>query len=244
MRTRKNKRQTLRNTYGTVTLPKGLILYHTSSAVFDPKIRGSMIFFTFHPSEWAFFRDDVTTKVELTKPVRLFFMVKTIYRQRIISLIHIIKNSNTIVRGHLYRHKDINLDSFIPYLTAENLDGWFTTVCNQTAVDVALINDSSYYKVLSTERTNREMSLYPEYKENLYYPLYTLQFPIKLHIHKKYKAAIDDYVRMGDNFAFQIILENAQIEYFDGPDKDILWNCPVEFRDRLSNSVISCTNKT
>ena len=225
MRTRKNKRQTLRNTYGSVILPKGLILYHTSSAVFDPKIRGSMIFFTFHPSEWAFFRDEVTTKVELTKPVRLFFMVKTIFHLRIITLLQILTNNMNTMYNNLYRYKDINFDTYISYLKAENLDGWFSTVCNQTAVEVALINDSTYYKVLSTERTNRKMSLDTEYKENLYYPVYTQQLPIKLHIHRKYKAAIDDYMRQTHYYVFQVVLNNAQIEYFDGPDKDILWKC-------------------
>ena len=223
--TRKVKRQTLKNTYGSMVLPKGLILYHTSSAVFDPRINDPMMFFTFHPSEWSGFPDEVITKVELTKTVRLFFMVKTINRLKIISLLNTLTNSLDTPYKNLNKQYNINLKCYIPYLEAENLDGWFSTVENKTAVEVALINKPSYFKVLSTSKTNRTWILDSDYKNNLNYPLYTQQIPIKLHIHKKYQEAFDDYMRREHDFVFQIVLENAQIEYFDGPDKDILWKC-------------------
>ena len=223
--TRKVKRQTLKNTYGSMVLPKGLILYHTSSAVFDPRINDPMMFFTFHPCEWSTFPDEMVTKVELTKTLCVFFMVKTILYLRIISLLRTLTNSPDTPFISLNRSRHNSIKSYIPYLEAENLDGWFSTVDNRFESEVALINKPSYYKVLSTLKSNRRLILNPDYKNNIHYPIYTQQFPIKLHIHKKYKEAIDEYTSKSYDFIFQIVLENAQIEYFDGPDKDILWKC-------------------
>jgi hypothetical protein len=184
-----------------------------------------MIFFTFHPSEWSGFPDEVITKVELTKTVRLFFMVKTINRLKIISLLNTLTNSLDTPYKNLNKQYNINLKCYIPYLEAENLDGWFSTIENRTAVEVALINKPSHFKVLSTSKSNQTWVVDSNYKTNILFPLYTRQFPIKLHIHRKYKEAIDDYMKQKSYLIFQFVLENAQIEYFDGPDKDILWRC-------------------
>jgi hypothetical protein len=224
-KTLKIKKQTLQNTYGTVILPKGLILYHTSSSLFNPINKDSMIFFTFHPSEWSNFPDEVVTKVQLNKSLRLFFMVKNIYKFRIHSLLNTLTNSLDAPFKNLNKQYDINLKCYVPYLLAENLDGWFSTVENKTAVEIALINNPSYYTVLSTQKTVRRWVTEGDYKTNINYPVYTQQFPIKMCIHKKYKQCIEDYMKGEICFIFQLVLENAQMEYFDGPTTDILWKC-------------------
>ena len=224
-RTRKNKRQTLRNTYGSVILPKGLILYHTSSYAFEPKKKGPMIFFTFHPSEWTDIDNDLVTKVELTKTLRVFFMVKTIIRGKVISLLNTLTNSLHINGKDLNKRYNKNLECYIPYLEAENLDGWVSTIENRVEVEIALINIPENFKVLSTERIKENWSSYSEYNRKKFNVIHTHQFPIKLHIHKKYKTIIEDYMRQTHYYVFQVVLNNAQIEYFDGPDKDILWKC-------------------
>lgn len=215
--TRKFKKPTLQNTYGSMILPKGLILYHTSSTTFNPQ--NSMIFFTFHPSEWSNFNDEVITKVELKKNIKLFFMVKDIFKLKVISLLNTLTKSVDTPYKNLNKQYNLNLKCYLPYLKAENFDGWFSTV------EIALINNPSYFTAFPTEKTNRAWAMDSDYKNNIQYPIYTQKFPIKLRIHIKYKPAIDKYMSTEIYFPFQLVLENADIEYFDGPTKDLFWKC-------------------
>jgi hypothetical protein len=60
--------------YGEVILKKDFILYHTSDNIFLNKPKHPMLFCTFHPSEW-FYGEDFITTIKLKKDVSLFFMI-------------------------------------------------------------------------------------------------------------------------------------------------------------------------
>jgi hypothetical protein len=223
--TRKSKRPTLRNTYGYMTLPKGLILYHNSTnPTFDTKTKNSMIFFTFHPSEWQNFKNETLTTIRLNKPLQLFFMVEMIRNYQVFHLLNVLTNKSRSYVSNLDKQYDHNLQCYIPYLEAENLDGWFSSVEGKSAVEIALINRPDYFTVLSSGVPQYDCR-HDWFKTNFRFPIYTQKFPIKLHINLKFKEEIEKYAHNEPFTPFQIVLENAQIEYFDKPIKKIVWSC-------------------
>jgi hypothetical protein len=151
-------------------------------------------------------------------------MVKDINNLRIKSLLDTLTNNMNVNYKNLNKQYNVNLKCYLPYLKGENFDGWFSTVENKTAVEVALINNPDLFTVLETQRINRIWSS-DDYKTNIHYPINTQINPIKLRLNSRYKATIDKYMLENHYFPFQIVLENAVIEYFDGPTKDIYWNC-------------------
>ena len=74
----------LKEVYGDVILKKDIIVYHTSEECFNYKgeEEKSMLFCTFHPSEYGMIGDNVTT-VKLKRDVSLFFMIEDIKKARI-----------------------------------------------------------------------------------------------------------------------------------------------------------------
>jgi hypothetical protein len=222
--TRKIRAPTLRNTYGYITLPKGLILYNNSQSSFDTKTKNSMIFFTFHPSEWQNFQDEILTTIQLTKTLQVFFMVERIRSLKVFHLLNVLINKLQNHVSNLDKQHNHNLKCYIPYLNAENLDGWFSSVEGKSAVEIALINNPSYFTVLSSERPKYDCRK-DWFKKNFRFPIYTQKFPLKLYINIKFREEIEKYLEHEHYFPFQIVLENAHIEYFDKPIKKIMWKC-------------------
>lgn len=221
--TRKSQKYKPANTYGFMILPEGLILYHKATTpTFETKIKERpMIFFTFHPSEWRNLPDETYTTIKLNKPLKLFFMVDYIGHV-IKSLLPTLINQSFLYASNLDKNIEINLNRFLPYLKAENFDGWFSSVECRMEVEVGLINDSSYYTILSkTEPKYNPISdlRYMKFR----YPIHTKDFPILLNINEKYKDEIEKYMKKERNYPFQIVLENAKITYFNKPIKHMIW---------------------
>lgn len=202
-----------------MTLPKGLFLYHTSSdPVFKINNEKPMLFLVFHPSEW---HNDTIVKIKLNKPIQVLFMIDDIRKFLVYSLLSSITNKTTN-RSNLNKQDDRNLKCYIPYLKAENLDGWFTSIENKSAVEVAIINNPTYYTVINSGKGEYQID---NFKLNVNFPIYTKDYPVIININKRYKRNIEKYMDSDHEYPFQIVLENAQITYFNAAIKPIFWKC-------------------
>ena len=223
--------------YGSITLPKGMKLYHASASKICSLPNKPVLFLTLHPSEW-YMEDAHIAVIELQRDVTLLFMIKDIKEMRIISSLNDFlgkPNSN------LAKMNYDNVKQWIPYLQNEGLDGWMSSIENKTAIEFAIINDMSIINIVDCLpiQYNWSNSTVNYNDDNTYtlkpknwgtvYPLYTFMYPVKIHIHERFRDKIEAYkkkVSEDDPFgtAFSVLLENASISYFDGViDKSIRW---------------------
>ncbi len=149
----------MRNNFGEVIIKKDSILYRTTdNKNFMYNESKPMLFCTFHPSEYTL--KEYMSFIKLKRDVSLFFMIKDIKDNNIISLLPDlvdkrnddikIKNKKTI----LYKNKIENLACFCNELKKENFDGWFTSIEDFQQIEVALINENSLYEIVKTETIN------------------------------------------------------------------------------------------
>ncbi len=219
----------LATTYGVVYLPKGTWLYHVSQKSICDLPQKSMLFMTYHPSEW-YSEDSYVSIIELQKDVRLLFMVNLIRNLRIYSALNeLLGYTNTTLAKMNYE----KIKKWIPYLQNEGLDGWMTSIENKTAIEIAIRMDPTILKIVdcspiqynwkNANYVNTE--LVPKNWGSVY-PLFS--GPFKLILNKRFKPQIDNYqtqIHEEDprGTAFSVFLENAELIYIDEPVQTIRW---------------------
>ena len=109
---------------------------------------------------------------------------------------------------------------FLEKLEKENLDGWLASIENRSHVEVAILNDSSIFEAISFEplrknwRNGNCLGGIPECKNwGTLYPISSRTIPIFFQLNEKYKQLIEEYIKYGLEYAFQVILENSNIQY-------------------------------
>lgn len=232
-KTRKRTRKGyLKTSYGIVNLPKGFILYHVSKDKLCSLPNKSVIFMTLHPSEF-YYGDAYLSMIEIQKDISLLFMVKYIHKMRIYSSLDEYIEEKTNLAKINYN----KIISWIPFLERENLSGWFSSIENKTAIEFAIVNDTSILKIIDcspllynwkNSTYNKDMKLIPkQWGEN--YSISSMQMPVEFIINSRFKPQIEEYQRQvseEDPFgtAFSILLNNAKITYFDAPLQIIKWS--------------------
>jgi len=227
-----------RDVYGTMTIPKDSILYHSSYTEFKLNNTKPMLFLTFHPSDW---HGEYVTRIKLKRDITILFMV---YPGKIRGLsLHPLLNILINKPGHnLNKQKDSNLRCYVTELQKEGLDGWFSTIEGRTSIEVAIINDNTVYEIVETEEYNNNMiNSYTKIDEDTgnainiptnwgeKYPISTINLPLILNINSKYKVIIEALQKFTEEggilFPIQVILNNANITYFDKDIPKIIWKC-------------------
>ena len=225
----------MRESYGEVILKKDFILYHTSDNVFKNKPKHLMLFCTFHPSEW-FYGEDFITTIKLKKDVSLFFMIDFDYSITLSSYLPIFTNLS--IHLHKINHTNSQLLFYHNELKNNNFDGWFNSnVIDKTYLEVALLNDSDSFEVVKTERLKKDWSrennannIVTLKKWGVKYPMFSLNIPVIFKLNKRYEKSIKKYIKTSINnkfypkCCFQILLQNAFIKYHKGEFKNIVWN--------------------
>jgi len=221
----------LRTSYGTVRVPKGSILYHatTSNTCILPD--KPMLFTTLHPSDW-YAEDIYISVIELQRDIELLFMVSLIHKTRIFSSLnkYLGENNTNLAKMNYGRIK-----SWLPFLQSEKLDGWFSSIENGYAIELALIHDPTILKILECNpiRYNWTNSKYvnnsitPKHWGSVY-PLSATTIPFQLVLNERYRTQIENYKKLIASeeplsTTLSIILENADINYFEGAVDDIKW---------------------
>jgi len=232
--TRKRRPKLLRSSYGVVILPKGTKLYHISFdklCTLSDKSDRPLLFTTLHPSEW-YMEDTHVSVIELQRDVTLLFMVKMIHKLRVISALN---DYLGVPCSNLLKQNCNKIKKWMPFLQKENLDGWFSSIENRSAVEFAIINNPYVLKIIdcipirfnwNNSSLRSDFTVVPK-QWGTTYPISSLKIPLKFILNSRFKPMIDTYKKeiMEDpgSTAFSIILENADISYFDAPVNSILW---------------------
>ncbi len=234
--TRKNnKRDTLlKHVYGEVILKKGSVLYHTSEEPFAYRADKPMLFCTFHPSEYEGLNEYVT-RITLKKDVHLFFMIKNIYKTYVYSALDVLTNTPG---NNLSKMSDRNLACYSQKLRNENFDGWFCSIENKAAVEVALLNDSRIFSYEPTEELQYNWRNSNNFNNTITlknwgstYPISTVLQPAIFNLNSRYQNMIETYIdnntksKFPNNHILQVILSNANIHYHDAPVVFVTWIC-------------------
>ncbi len=143
MKTRKNSKQNnnLKNVYGSIILPKGLFMYHTSEAPYI-KNENEFLFLTFGVKDWFFSGENYITKFELNKDLEVFFMIRDINNGYSQSLLPTLTGNPQ--NKNLNKQDESKLICYSKYLIKEKLDGWFCSIEGGSGVEIALYkNDDS-----------------------------------------------------------------------------------------------------
>lgn len=143
--------QTLRNTYGYITIPKGMSFYHARDTPYDTANPDFMLFLTFDIDDWNNSEDKYVTKFVVKKEFDILFMVNsidTIYGGKLFSLLHILLNKS--IEHNLNKQYEPNLHCYFPYIVKENLAGWFCSVENRTGIEIAIYNSNKYLEAIET----------------------------------------------------------------------------------------------
>ena len=227
-----------RDMYGTMTIPKDSILYHSSHTEFKLNPSKPMLFLTFHPSDWP---EEYITRIKIKRDIKLLFMVypSKIHGASLHPLLNILINKPGL---NLNKQKNSNLKCYVKELEHEELDGWFSSIEGRTPIEVAIINDTTLYDIVESEEYNNNMkngyvyaientgnSIYIPVNWGTKYPISTLEYPVKIVVNSKYKSLFEMFERItsegGIMFPIQIVLANASITYFDKEIPNIKWKC-------------------
>jgi hypothetical protein len=123
---------------------------------------------------------------------------------------------------YLSKLKNIRKSCFRDYLLKEDYDGWFSSVENRTAIEVALLNKQNTYEIISKETLLNNFSnlLNRNYKKcGVLYKISSIDYPLIFNINERYRKKIKEYLdycsKFGfiNDFVFQVILENVIINY-------------------------------
>ena len=226
----------LKNVYGEVIIPKDSILYHTTDIEYNINKKTPFLFCSFHPIEWWNLNEFVL-RVRLKRDIRLLFMIKDFRKAHINSSLNELSNTD----DYLSKLKNIRKYCFKEYLLKENFDGWFSSIENRSAIEVALLNKLNIYEIISKEtllnnfnnllnRNYRNNILKNENWDNLY-KISSIDYPLIFNINHRYKEKIKEYIdycsKYGfiNSFVFQVILNNANINYHKYNYEKIDWNC-------------------
>jgi hypothetical protein len=217
----------LKKIYGEMIIKKDTILYHTSDEPYHFKSNQEtpMLFCTFHPFEYGMAGDYVCF-VRIKKDINLLFMVEDIKKVRIYSALSTFINHPN---ANLAKKHKKELYFFSEQLKKENLDGWFSSIENKGTVEVALINNNSLYEIMNCDLLkNNNNKINNKNWGN--YNIYTIKNPIILNINERFKDILEKYKdycikeNLVNNYIFEIILMNAEINYHKYPYQKIDWN--------------------
>jgi len=215
----------LKSTYGEMIIQKGSILYHTSDDLFKyhNDLDKPMLFCTFHPSEFTGDNKYVHF-IKIKKTLSLLFMIDSIKNIKIYSSLNQIINhpNKNLAKKHNYvLHEVVN------EIKKENFDGWFSSIENKGFVEIALINDTKLFELIDSQNLNRNWRNGNNANNQIIlknwgkkYEICTIKKPVILNINQKYEDIIIKYkeYQKKSNFPleyiFQVILENAIINYF------------------------------
>jgi hypothetical protein len=224
----------MRNWYGEVILKKGSVLYHTSDNLFEYNFSKPMLFCTFHPSEWDV-NNEYVTFIKLKKKISLLFMIQDCKKAKIFSSLDLFTNHPNL---NLAKKNPDQLFCYIRELKKENFNGWFSSIENKVSVEVSLINDPLFYKVIKTEKLRRNWSNGnsngEEKRMKIWgdkYPICTIKKSVILNLNERYKNILDNYKKYEKDseylreYIFQILLDNAIINYHKSDFEEIKWNC-------------------
>ena len=226
----------LKNVYGEVIIPKDSILYHTTDIEYNSNKKTPFLFCSFHPSEW-WNLNEIVLRVQLKRDVRLLFMIKDFRKAHINSSLNELSNNG----DYLSKLKNMRKYCFREYLLKEDFDGWFSSIENRTAIEVALLNKKNTYEIISKvsllnnfsnllNRNNRN-NLLANKKWGDLYKISSIDYPLIFNINERYKEKIKEYINYCLNFGFindfvfQVILENVIINYHKYNYEKISWEC-------------------
>jgi hypothetical protein len=223
----------MRRCYGEVILKKESILYHTSDELFtniNNQIK-PLLFCTLHPSEYGSNNIDTYVHfIKLKKDINLLFMIESIKKNLIFSLLHLFTKNK---RGNFSKMNNSKLLVFSEKLKNDNFDGWISSINNKTNIEITLLNNKNLYSLYKSEKLNENWinSNYINNKLTLKnwgknYPICTLKYPAIFIINERFKKEIEDYQKLeiNYNYVFQIVLNNAEIYYIKEDCEKINWN--------------------
>ena len=211
--------------YGYMVLPKDTILYHMNDKkkfTYQNIEDKSFLFCTFHPSEYI--GSKYIHYIKLKKKIKLLFMIDDIGRNRIYSSLPNIINHP---RLNLSKLNNNVLKEMKNILENQHLKGWFTSIENKTAVEVAILNKTNIFEYIGSHRFETEWKN-GNYNGNIiiqknwgnYYPISFIKNPIKLYVNKRFKKIFQNYKKYEKKskfiheYIFQIMLDYAIIKYY------------------------------
>ena len=119
-------------------------------------------------------------------------------------------------------------NSLTEQILEEKLDGWFSSIENRSHVEVAIANDPTIFEAGTSEPLHRNWrngnclggnATSKNWGEA--YPVSSRTLPLVFRLNPRYKPLIEEYIRYGREstypleYALQVILENAIINYLD-----------------------------
>ncbi len=224
--------------YGSVILKEGSILYHASVNNFSytNSVDKPLLFCSFHPSEFLINRNYIHIHhIKLKKNVRLFFMIDSIKQRKIHSSFDNFINSKNKNKKFLKLNQNKRI-MMAQLLKNENFNGWFSSIDRGSTLEVALLNDTSLFECIKSERyvdntnqnfyINENTELSNMLNENImskvwgkHYKICVLIYPVNLYLNIKYKEMIDTFMKdcikvknTYNNILF-LLLQNAFIKY-------------------------------
>jgi hypothetical protein len=199
----------LKTTYGSMIIGKDTILYHVTDEEFSYNPKKKLLYTIFHPSEWIGYDSEYIVRIQLKRDIEVLFFISGFRKHYVLS--------------NQAEKKSI---TFLEKLEKENIDGWLASIENRSHIEVAILNDPTIFEAISFEplrknwRNGNCLGGIPECKKwgNLY-PISSRLLPVVFQLNKIYKLLIEEYIQYGleskypFEYAFQVILENAIIEF-------------------------------
>jgi len=199
----------LKSAYGSLIIKKDTILYHLTDEKFLYKPEKKLLYTIFHPSEWVGYDSEYIVRIQLKRDIEVLFFISGFRKHYVLS-----------------NQEEKKSPAFLEKLAEENLDGWLASIENRSHVEVAIMNDQNIFEVISFEplrknwRNGNCLGRIPECKNwGTLYSISSRSLPVILYLNEKYRKLIEEYIRFGlyskfpFEYVFQVILENAQIQY-------------------------------
>ncbi len=200
-----------------------------------------IIHLTFHPSEFELYEKYIS-KIKLNRDIKLLFLLDNKMGKRK-NILPVLDEILECKKDYYRRIEDESLKDISDLLKKNNLDGYFSTKTHGNKrhiyTEIGLINDLNIYSIVKTSELKRCWSeLYIEKCDKRIkrwdnkYKICSIERPIQFDLNIRYKDLIDiskaqekinakmphKFLLSGYTFkinTFDIILENAIINYFD-----------------------------
>jgi hypothetical protein len=192
-----------KSTYGSIIIKKDTILYHLTDEEFSYKPEKKLLYTIFHPSEWVGYDSEYVARIQLKRDIEVLFFISGFKKHYVLS-----------------NQEEKKSPEFLQKLREENLNGWLASIENRSHVEVAIMNDPTIFEAISFEplrknwRNGNCLGGIPECKNwGTLYPISSRSLPIVLQLNEKYRRLIEEYIQYGSEYALQVILENAHIQY-------------------------------
>lgn len=193
----------LKSTYGSLIIKKDTILYHATDEEYSYKPEKKLLYAIFHPSEWVGYDSEFIVRIQLKRDIEVLFFISGFRKHYILS-----------------NQEEKKSPAFLEKLAEENLDGWLSSIENRAYVEVSIMNDPTIFEVISFEplrknwRNGNCLGGISECKNwGTLYPISSRSLPVVFQVNEKYKPFIEEYIQYGSEYTFQVILDNAHIQY-------------------------------